>query len=188
MMALDAQGRGYTPSGPSEDFIGTVGGSTRVQTGFFNRPANVIPYDVGDLIGPSLSANDVANAIAIPNAVRKPGGTGRIIRVRGATNQAAFAGTIRAHLFKTRVAPAVGDNGVLAAAVANYVNYYGPVDITLQQSILSDGSKGFMAYSPPIAFDVPDGATDIYAILEARTAFTPASGQRFSLTYEFDVD
>lgn len=176
-----------TVNAPGEAHIGQVGGTTIVATGVLIRPADTAAYAVGDLIGASTAAG-AANLITLPGVARIPGGTGRIIRVRVATNQAAFAGTLRVHLFKTAVAPAVGDNGALAGAVANYVNYYGSADVTLAQGILSDGAKGFMAFSPPIAFDVPTGVSDIYALLETRTAFTPASGQRFSITAEADVD
>lgn len=176
-----------TSNAPGEAHIGQVGGTTIISTGVLIRPADTADYAVGDLIGAS-TAPGVGNVMVLPAVARIPGGTGRVIRVRAATNQAAFVGTLRVHLFKTQVAPAVGDNGVLAAAVANYVNYYGSADVTLAQGILSDGSKGFMAFSPPVAFDVPAGASDIYALLETRTAFTPASGQRFSVTVEADVD
>lgn len=174
-------------SQPSEAHIGQVGGTTRITTGVIIRPADTAAYAVGDLIGNSTTAG-TGNVMALSGVPRIAGGTGRIIRMRVATNQATFAGTLRVHLFKTLVAPTVGDNGVLAGAVSNYVNYYGMADVALAQGILSDGAKGFMAFSPPIAFDVPDGTTNVYALLEARTAFTPTSGQRFSITLEADVD
>lgn len=172
---------------PSEDFIGKVGGNTRVKTGIIIRPADTTAYAVGDLIGASTTAG-VSNVMTVPDVTRVPGGTGRIIRARVATNQPAFGGTIRLHLFKTLVAPTVGDNAPLAATVPNYVNAYGPTEVTLGQGIFSDGSKGYMAFSPPVAFDVPDGQSDVYVILEARTVFTPTPGQRFSVTLECDVD
>lgn len=172
---------------PSEQHIGQVGGTTRIVTAAFIRPADTVGYAAGDLIAPSTTVG-AGNVMTLAGIARVSGGTGRIIRLRAATDQAAFAGTLRIHLFKTSVAPTVGDNGVLAASVANYVNYYGMADVVLAQGILSNGSKGFMAFSPSIAFDVPAGVSDIYALIETRTAFTPASGQRFSVTVEADVD
>lgn len=185
----DATGASIDPrqNAVSENFLGHVGGTTKVVTGAFNRPADTTAYAVGDLIAPSTTPG-VGNVITIAGISRIPSGTGRIIRVRVATDQAAFAGTLRVHLFKTAVAPTVGDNGALAGAVPNYINYYGMADVTLAQGILSNGAKGFMAFSPPIAFDVPDGVSDIYYLLETRTAFTPASAQRFSMTVEADLD
>jgi hypothetical protein len=172
---------------PGEAHLGQVGGTTVITTGVLIRPADTVAYAVGDLVGGNVAAG-AANLLTLTNVPRIPGGTGRIIRLRVATNQAAFAGTLRVHLFKTAVAPGVGDKGALAGAVANYVNYYGSADVTLGQGILADGSKGFMAFSPPIGFDVPAGVSDIYAVLETRTAFTPAASQRFSVTIEADVD
>lgn len=179
-------------AGASEAHIGQVGGTTRIVTGAIIRPADTIAYAVGDLIGASTAANNASNIITIAGASRITGGTGRIIRIRGTTNDPTFAGTLRFHFFKTAVAPAVGDNGALAGAVANYINYYGSADVTLANiaagSILSDGAKGFMAFSPPIAFDVVDGTSDIFMMIETRTAFTPKSGQRFSAALEMDLD
>lgn len=171
----------------SEQHIGQVGGTTAIKTGVIIRPNDTVAYAVGDLIGTSTTAG-TGNVMVLPGIPRIAGGTGRIIRLRVATDQAAFAGTLRVHVFKTLVAPTVGDNGALAAAVANYVNYYGMADVTLAQGILSNGSKGFMAFSPPIAFDAAVGVMDVYAPLETRTAFTPNANQRFSVTVEADVD
>ncbi|MFY9294487.1 MAG: hypothetical protein WAP03_27940 [Methylorubrum rhodinum] len=186
---VDGSGTPIDPRAPlaSEEHIGQVGGTTKVVTGFFNRPNDTTAYAVGDLIGAS-TAPGAGNVLVLPSVPRIPGGTGRLIRLRAATNQQAFAATLRVHLFKTLVAPTVGDNAPLAGTIANYVFYYGMADVPCAAGVLSDGSKGFMAFSPPIAFDATAGAMDLYAVLEARTAFTPASGQRFSLTIEADVD
>lgn len=174
------------PLGSTEDFIGHVGSNTRVVTGSFNRPADTIAYAVGDVIG-GAGAAAAAAVMVLPGVTRIPGGSGRLVRARVSTNDPAFAQTVRVHFFKTNVAPVGADNSVLK--VANYVNYYGWADCGLTANgILNDGAKGFVSFAPPILFDAADGVSDMYCILEARSAFTPKSGQRFAVTVEVDPD
>lgn len=176
---------------PSENHIGQVGGTTRVVTAAFVRPADTVAYAVGDLIGASTTAG--ASNILTFNAARILGGSGRIIRMRGFTDDPDCVATIRLHLMKTAVASTVGDNAPITKTVPNYALGYGYADITFSagavaNNIFSNGAKGYMANVPAIAFDVEATTANIYALMEARTAFTPKSGQRIGVSLELDLD
>jgi hypothetical protein len=175
-----------------ENHIGAVGGNSAVVGGTFNRPADTNLYAIGDLVANSTTAGSVAPIACA--AARVNAGTGVIRRVRLSTNHTGLLGTevFRVRLFKTSPTVTVGDNGVLNAggSSALAVNGVGAlslgyVDVTLSE-IFNDGSKGYAAAD--ILFDAASGSQNIYALIEARSSYTPASGETFALALEVYQD
>lgn len=157
-----------------------VGGNSVVVGGTFNRPADTTAYASGDLVANSTTAGSVTPISAA--AARVNAGTGVIRRVRLTTSKTGLVGTevFRVHLFKNSPTVTNGDNGVFAAAGIAAIAL-GRVDVTLDY-VYSDGSKGFVATD--IVFDAGAATQNIYALIEARGAYTPASGETFTLALE----
>jgi hypothetical protein len=166
----------------SESHIGEVGGNTSVVGGSFNRLANATPYANGQLVANSAAAGSVA-PIACAVA-RKNAGTGVVTGARLSKSGASLTNaSFRVHLFKTSPTSTVGDAGTFAGAVNGVAAIaLGYVDITMDQAY-SDGAKGFAAIQAK-AFDAAAGSQNIYALIEARGAYTPASGETFTLALE----
>lgn len=162
----------------------TAGGLTAVVTATFNRPANTTAYASGQLVANSTTAGSVlplALAVARVNA-----GTGAIRRVRLSTNKTGLAGTevFRVHLFKSTPTVANGDNGAFSVNGVAAI-HLGIFDVTLDR-VFSDGSKGVAApiVGSEILFDAGAGTQNIFALIEARGAYTPANGETFVLALE----
>jgi hypothetical protein len=170
----------------------TVGGHSAVATGTITRPADTTAYASGDLIANSTTAASVT-AVALTMA-RIAAGTGMIRRVRLSTNKTGLAGTeaFRVHFFKNNPAAssgiANGDNGAFSVNGIAAV-HIGLVDITLDR-VFRDGSKGIgvPAAGSEIIFDAAAASQAIYALLEARGAYTPASGEIFTIAAEIIQD
>lgn len=150
----------------------------------FTRPADTTPYASGDLVANSVTAGSV-----VPLAFSMVGRGGYVKRVRvkksgtGVTN-AAF----RLHLYTASPVPANGDNGAWSTTKA--ANYLGSVDVTVDKAF-TDGAVG--VGSPTVGAEVPfnlaalpSGRT-LYGLLEARGAYTPASGETFDVSLESDA-
>jgi hypothetical protein len=81
--------------------------------------------------------------------------------------------TFRVHLFSVlAITCANGDNG--AFSVNKAANYLGQVDIATGQ-LFTDGAMG------TATCDIISAAGTVYALIEARAAYTPASGEVFIL-------
>lgn len=161
-----------------------AGPASAVVTASITRVADVNAYVVGDLIANSVT-NTSVTPITLP-AARANGVSvvGRRVRVK--VNDPIWkAGSIRVHLFATIPTVTVGDNGVLNNAETyafSESNYIGYCDVSLFQ-LTSDGfAKGFATFdfvAVPAA-----GTVNIYALLEARTALTPASAAIYTVSIE----
>lgn len=165
-----------------ENHIGEVGGNTAVVGGNFTRPANTTAYSVGQLVANSTAAGSV-QPIACAVA-RKNAGTGVITGLRLSKSGASLVNAaFRVHLFKTAPTSIAGDGVTFAGAVngvtAIAIGYF---DITMDQTY-SDGAKGFAAINGK-AFDAAAGSQNVYALIEARGAYTPVSGETFTLALE----
>lgn len=163
-----------------------IRGSSAVVAGSFTRPADTTAYAAGDLVANSTTAGSVTPvALAV---ARTNGGTGQLLNIRlsksgTSLNNASF----RVHLFRTSPTTTVGDNGVFAGAVNGIAAVYiGYVDITTDVAF-SDGAKG-SATAPAgrqvMIFETGASSSSIYALVEARGAYTPTSGETFTVAAE----
>lgn len=162
-----------------------VGGSTVVATQSFPRPADTTAYASGDLVANSTTAGSVV-PMALPVA-RVSGGSGIVRRLRlRKTGTSLTNAQFRVHLFNAAPgAFANGDNG--AFSVAGVANYIGRADITLDQAF-TDGAFGSSDISfTDLQFKLTSGQL-MYAVLEARAAYTPTSGEIFTLGLEVIQD
>jgi hypothetical protein len=138
----------------------------------------------GDLVANSTTAGSVT-PLAFTVA-RQNGGTGAIRRARLSTNKTGLAGTeaFRLHLFKTSPTPVNGDNGAFSVNGIAAI-HIGIFDFTLDR-VFSDGAKGIAApaVGGEIIFDAAAGSQQVFGLIEARGAYTPASGETFTVALE----
>lgn len=150
----------------------------------FARPANTTAYASGQLIANSTAAGSVTPLLFA--AARAADAATRFVRFRASVDDAAWQGkTINLHLFRTLVAPAVGDGGALAASLTIASLRVGIVPITLSD-VLADGAQGSAAAS--LVGDLTalpvTGTVNFYGLLEATGAVTPAASKTFAVTAE----
>jgi len=156
-------------------------------TGTFTRPADTTAYASGDLVANSTTAGDVA-AIELRGFSVNSQGSCIIRRLKLAKSGTSITSAqFRVHLFRSDPATVTnGDNG--AISVSGVADYLGAVDITIDRAF-TDGACGFgvpivgseFMVRMPGANSASTGQS-IFALVEARAAYTPASAEVFTLT------
>lgn len=175
----------YTPSScirPSSAGGVVTGGTTVIASGTFTRPSDTTAYAVGDLVANSTTAGSVV-PISLTVA-RANDTTGMIRRCALATSSTSTTNaSFRAHLYNVSPTPANGDNG--AYSTSGVAGYLGALDITLGQAF-TDGAKGIGTPNTgsEVNFVPASGTRVVYALIEARAAYTPTSAGTFTLSCE----
>lgn len=171
-----------TPAG--EAHIGEVGGKSAVVSANFNRPADATAYASGDLVANNTTAGSVA-ALAYTSAARVSGGSGMVRRVRLKKSGASVTNaSFRVHFYGADPAASTGiTNGDNGAWLTKHASYLGAVDITVDKAF-SDAAAGVGV--PNSGGEINYVATNqtIWALIEARAAYTPASGETFTVELE----
>ena len=166
----------------STDPVATVGLTVRPSVNF-NRPADTTAYASGDIVANSTTAGSVA-ALEFTVA-RIVGGTGMIRRAKlRKSNTNVTNAQFRLHLFSA--APTVttaGDNSAFASNVAGVAGYLGSFDFTLA-AIVNDGPHAIALPNVGSEINFVATAQKVYGLLEARAAYTPASGETFTVELE----
>ena len=145
------------------------------------RPADVLAYTSGDLVANSITAGSVT-PFSFAEAVPSFSGVSRISRIRLRKSGTSLTGaTFRVHLYRSTVALSNGDNGAWLTPIANYI---GAVELTTDRAF-TDGAEGagIPLIGTSITYTIPTGTT-LFALLEARGAYTPISGETFTLLAE----
>ncbi len=161
-----------------------VGSATTVVGVELTRPADTTAYIAKDVVSDSTSAPTV---LTFANFARVNAGSGIIVRARLMTDQKTNTAQFRLHLFHT--APtATNDNSPYLLLYSNAANRIGMIDFPAMTSEDSTNSTAAAtmrpssdgAYGPPnLWYQAAAASRAIYGVLEAVTAFTPASGQKF---------
>lgn len=149
-------------------------------TATMTRPNDTTAYAVGDLVANSTTAGSVTPyTIAL---ARGNDWTGRITSCRFQKSGTTITNAIfRVHIFNSSPAVANGDNG--AFTPSNVANWLGYMDVTVNQAA-SDGAFGYgiSGIGSFINFTPSSGSTNLYALIEARAAYTPAAQEVFTLS------
>jgi hypothetical protein len=197
-------GNGGTIAGA--DFVQDLAGGfapaaalpTAIVSASFSRPANTTVYANAQLVANSTTAGSVV-PLSLANASRKGGVGGVITGARlsksgGGANSNTNA-LFRVHIFEGTSSgagptPAVGDGGVystnvntVAASEIGYVD----IDMTSTSAVGSDGCKAYTR-GLQMAFMPSNSGTGLYALIEVRGAYTPISGETFTLALEIAQD
>lgn len=147
------------------------------------RPADTTAYASGDLVANSTTAGSVT-PFSFTNAVRFPGGSVRIERCRiqksgTSTTNASF----RVHIYSaTPASIANGDNGAWSTSIAGYI---GAFDVTLDRAFTNGAEgAGLTLTNTPMTCKPSGSAIALFALVEARGAYTPASAETFTVLLE----
>lgn len=144
------------------------------------RPANTTAYATGQLVADNVTAGSVTPFSL--TAARVAAGSGVIRKVRLTKTSTGIANAaFRVHFFSAAPTVTNGDGGTfLPNGVANYL---GSADITMDRA-LSDGAWGASDVGmTDISFKLSSGTT-VYALIEARAAYTPTSAETFTVIVE----
>jgi hypothetical protein len=158
----------------------TISGIALFSSDSFTRPANTTTYASGELVANSATAGSVV-PLSYPT-VTTPGGIARIdavrIRKSGTTTTNAL---FRVHLYNTIPTVASGDNAAFSTSGSG--TYIGAYDVSVDRAF-TDGAcgRGVALSTAPIEFITNNGT--LYAAVEARGAYTPASGEVFEIIIE----
>lgn len=158
------------------------------------RPADTTQYASGDLIANSTTAGSVGAFIfSLGAQMTAQTFLLRKLRLRKSSNVVTSA-LFRMHFFTENPfehAPAGGDNAALVLAASNIANYVGYIDVTVDKAIFNaeDGAAGFgvPTEGAELAIQMAASVTtgfSLYGVLEARSTYTPASGEVFTATIE----
>jgi hypothetical protein len=148
------------------------------------RPADTTAYASGDLVANSTTAGSVT-AFSFTNAARVAAGSLRIDRVRlYKSGTSAANASFRVHLYNANPSGiANGDNGAWLTSIAGYI---GAFDFSAANArVFSNGIEiaGLPLIGSAVVAQLPSGTT-LFALLEARGAYTPVSGETFSIRAE----
>lgn len=159
----------------------TSGGIIARPTATFNRPNDTTAYASGDLVANSTTAGSVA-AMQF-SVARAAAGSGMIRRARiRKTGTGITNASFRLHLYNAAPTASNGDNGAwLTSGSADYV---GAFDVTVDRAF-TDGAagNGVPVSGSEVNFKLSSGLV-LFGLLEARGAYTPASGETFLVELE----
>ncbi len=172
----------FPPSAPfvHQQHIGQVGGVSNVwqsADASLTRPNNTTAYSANQAVGSSTSA-----LFTFSGFFRAPGGSGLLTGLRLVASGSGIAttnmGAIRAHLFNASptVASGLSDQGTFTTLVADDKLKLGVADFT-SWTIGGTGSTLIESYGSlafqPLPIIGAAGSLALFAVLEARGAFTP---------------
>lgn len=150
---------------------------TQLPTATFTRPANTTAYTANDLVANDATAGSV---VAMTFKMTSGGGWLRQIALHK-TDVSVTNAAFRLWMFTAAPTMADGDNGAFAMSSPAFTTLLGTIDVTVDQ-VFGD-AVGFARIDRGLW--VPD---TFYGLLEARGAYTPASGEIFSVALSVEAD
>jgi hypothetical protein len=162
-----------------ENYLGFTGRKFTTSTVSFARPADTTAYAAKDAVSNSTSSPSI---LTFSGAGRVNAGTGTVVGVRITTDQSTNTAEFRLHLYA--IAPtAINDNAAFTLLWANRDKRIGAIDIG---PLFTEGSGSDAASDIYVEFRLPfkcdTSDTNLYAMLETLSAFTPASAQNFHIS------
>lgn len=146
----------------------------------FTRPANATAYTAGDVV-----SNDAATTVPMNFAsfARVTGGAGYIVGARLITDKKSITPRIRVHLFNAADPTLAADNVAWKELYAEEAKRIGQFDLPAMTTG-TDATGSTMSRAEDLTLRLPFIAVSrsVYAVLEALDGFTPASGEKFTLT------
>lgn len=168
-----------------------VAGDIVTPSANFTRPADTTAYASGDLVANSTTAGSVVALSWVVGSPDSRKGFIRKVRMWSSDSDTTNA-SFRIHFYTANpcsTAPTNGDNGAYAMAVSDGNSIYiGAVDITFDRTINNSDAygSGVPGTGAEMNYDLGTGTT-LYALIEARAAYTPASGEVFTVVPEIHL-
>lgn len=167
-----------------------VSGELRTKGYEITRPANTTAYTAGDVVSDSTTATT-----PIPLEVSgRNGGTGYIMRMRLITDQSTCTAQFRVWVYSVSNMTLAADNAAFTLLYANKANRLGSIDLpAMATGTGTSNSASAMVPSSttvfaPFPYQCAPTDNRLYFVLETRSGFTPASGQKFYLEVTTDVN
>lgn len=149
-------------------------------TATFTRPADTTAYTANDLVANSVTAGSV-----VPMTFNFPGANGfKLWRVSVSANSATNTNAkFKLHLYtSSTITCANGDNGAWSTTNSGYIDN---VAIDCTTSSFTDNLTGWGTYvntSVQVPLLTALTSHKIYGLLQATAAYTPTSGEVFTVT------
>lgn len=181
-LLTDSTGRLHVATGATENHIGEVGGVSARPSGNFTRPADTTAYASGDLVANSTTAGSVTPVtIAVGRGASGSAATGMLRRARLRKSGTSVTNAqFRVHIYNTAsITFANGDNAAWSTNAMS--GYLGSLDVTVDRAF-TDGAAGVGV--PTIGSEVTFITQNVYAVVEARAAYTPANAEVFTVELE----
>lgn len=168
--------------GAGEAHIGEMGGRSRKISAGFSRPANTTGYTAGDVVNNSTSAPE---PLTFTGAARVAGGSGVItdLLIIDSGNQTTKP-SLELWLFHT--APAMdNDNAAFTPSDEELLNLVAIIPVA--STFVGDATAGaggnavYQAKGINQAFVCTGAVTALYGVLVVRNAYTPLSGETFTV-------
>lgn len=145
----------------------------------FTRPANATAFAAGDVVGPASGTA----VITLASPAQYNYGAGKITQIRlhsDSSTGTATNGTFRVHFFST--APtSVADNSPWVTLYTEKAYFVGYRDM----DVFTGGATGLTSEMTATQLPLPfkcTGSNNLYAIVTATGAYTPVSGEKFTLS------
>jgi hypothetical protein len=153
----------------------------------WTRPTDAAPYSANDVVSNSTSAT-TPQPVALARANDK---TGYIVGVRLSTNHKSIVPRMRVHIYRTDTLTLSADNAVYKSLYADEAKKITAVDLIALATPADAANSDYSAMSDftmRIPFTPKSGTRNVYVVLEALDAFTPASGDSFTVTLWGDLN
>ena len=171
---------GAVPVGDNSGSL-TVDGKAYRAAVTLTRPSNTTAYAAGDVVGVADSGTpaNAGSAIITLSSIGPAGGSVLIQSVRLMIgNSTAPASAFRLHLY-TESPTAILDNAAFDLVAGDVGKYAGYIDLPAPQDF--GGIAVTQSDYAGTLVKLAAASTTLYAILEARSAYTPASGTLYDL-------
>lgn len=164
--------------------LGEVGGRFASVAVELTRPADTDAYTEGDAVSNSTTVPAILN---FANLARVASGSGKIIKARVTSDQAACVAQLRLWLY-SKVDPFLNnDNAAHLIKYADRATLLGFIDFPALAT--EAGSDVAQAQSIALNLAIVAAANkSVYGLLETKTAFTPASAQKFHIELTADLN
>ncbi len=159
----------------SELHIGEVAGKTVTVGVEITRPADTTAYAALDSVNTSTT---VPTSITFAGASRVASGTGYITKARLVTDQSTCVAQMRLWLFNAAPNTLNNDNAAFLIKYADKLTCIGYIDFPALTTEAGSDSAQSLAPDIRIAY-AADASSQLLGVFQTRTAFTPASGQKF---------
>jgi hypothetical protein len=166
---------------PDSKFIDKVSDS-------FIREADALIYASGDHVANDTTPAAVTaanSAFILLSAIRSGPRGAKILRAILKSDAADFVNAdFRIHFFNIDpygVAPTSGDNDAISLDVTAGAGYLGFIDVSLDSTVIESTALGMGIPAVPLPIKGAGAGTTLWGVLEARGAYTPSSGEVFTL-------
>ncbi len=166
---IDATVTSGSLAAPSTELVSVIGPVTTKVTVTFNRPANTTAYTANDAVNDNATAGG-GSSTELSWAVAATRGTLRRVRVKK-TDQTVATPTLRLWLYDTVFASGAGDNEAFVHPATDSIGF---VDI----AVTTAGTDDAVGWANA---DIPFTGATLYGQLQTLSAFTPASGETFTV-------